>query len=255
MIKIILPAYNEEKALPNLFDRFINMMRENRLKDFQILLINDGSKDGTDEVASSYLNKLPLLIIGHEENKGLGRAIKTGFEAALEEYSDEDIFVVLDADNTHNPDVINTMIDKIKEGYDVIIASRYAPGGKEIGLNFFRRSLSKGANFLLKLFFRIDGVDDYTCGFRAYRPFVIKKGFDTYKDFIEEKGFTCMAEILIKLNTIGARIVELPFILRYDLKKGKSKMKNFKTIIRYCLLISRKRFITLKGGLDEGLSI
>ena len=242
MIKVILPAYNEEKALPSIFNFFIGVLEKGIQQDFKIFLINDGSRDHTEEVARGFLDKLPLSIISHKENMGLGLAIKTGFEAAAKEYNEQDIIVVLDADNTHSPGIINIMADKIGEGYDIVIASRYNKEGREIGLSFYRRLTSKIANLLLKAFFPIDGVKDYTCGFRAYGSSIIKKGLDKYgENFIREKGFVCMAEILLKLNSLGAKTSEVPLVLRYDLKTGKSKMKILKTIAGYLSLIARGR--------------
>jgi dolichol-phosphate mannosyltransferase len=144
----------------------------------------------------------------------------------------------MDADNTHSPALIPVMLENIKNGKDVVIASRYEEGGEEIGLSYSRRLFSAGASFLLKLFFAIPGVKDYTCGYRAYSGRVIKKAFDVYGgSFIEESGFTCMAEVIIKLNLLGCEISEVPLVLRYDLKKGRSKMKVLKTIRRYFILI------------------
>ena len=86
------------------------------------------------------------------------------------------------------------------------------------------------------------GARDYTCGFRLYRAAMLRRAADAWGDrLVEEAGFTCMAEVLLKLGRGGARVAEVPLILRYDLKEGASKMKVMRTIARYFVLAQRIR--------------
>jgi dolichol-phosphate mannosyltransferase len=186
---------------------------------------------------------MPVQILDHGVNKGLGQAMLTGLRHAAMLVNDEDVLVSMDADNTHEPLLIGAMLKKIRavdgvRAADVVIASRYEKGGEEIGLSKIRSILSGGASSLLRIFFPIPGVKDYTCGYRAYRGDMLKRAYQVYGDrLVEERGFTCMAEILIKLRAIGARVAEVPLVLRYDLKSGMSKMKVVRTILRYFVLI------------------
>ncbi|MBE0698739.1 MAG: glycosyltransferase, partial [Anaerolineaceae bacterium] len=168
-----------------------------------------------------------------------------------EETQDGDVLITMDADNTHNPCLIKLMDKKIRAGADLVIASRYEAGGEEVGLSRLRSFLSRGASGLLSIFFPIQGARDYTCGYRAYRGSILKRAFQVYGDsLVEERGFTCMAEILIKMHHINARVAEVPLVLRYDLKSGQSKMKVMRTILRYFVLIAHNllpRFSTEKG--------
>jgi dolichol-phosphate mannosyltransferase len=125
---------------------------------------------------------------------------------------------------------------------DVVIASRYASDGaekgKEVGLAFHRKILSRGAGLILQIAFHIGGAKDYTCGYRLYSGKILKKAAHIYGEkLVEEPNFVCMVEILVKLDHIGARIGEVPLVLRYDLKAGASKMKIFRTVMRYFGLI------------------
>lgn len=234
---ILLPCYNEEEALPCLLKSMYDMLMQRDI-DYEIVVINDGSLDGTENAAHLWSDKLNIKVLNHEHNLGLGEAVNTGFSYFYENCGDVDAAVVMDADNTHNPEIIPLMLDKIKAGFDAVIASRYEDGGREIGLSFIRRFLSAGINLLLKLFFKIEGVRDYTCGYRAYSSRAVRNAFKVYgRNFIEEKGFTCMTEIIMKLFLIGSSISEVPLVLRYDLKGGRSKMKIMKTILRYFVLI------------------
>lgn len=240
---ILLPSFNEEKALPNLL-KSIQELVEDKYYDYEVVIINDGSLDKTEDVAKLWAEKLSLRIINHKHNMGLGEAINTGLSYFNDACSDNDIAIVMDADNTHTPKTIPCMIDGLDLKSDVIIASRYNGDGKEIGLSFLRKLCSKGACVLLKFFFNIPGVKDYTCGYRAYSGRAIRKAYRIYgNSFIEEKGFTCMAEILIKLHYMGCTVSEVPLTLRYDLKKGRSKMRVPSTIGHYFTLIHKiKRY-------------
>jgi dolichol-phosphate mannosyltransferase len=184
-------------------------------------------------------------LINHDGNKGLGVAMRTGLSAAAALSGPADAVVTMDADNTHDPALIPAMRRELKAGNDLVIASRYQQGGQEIGLSASRHVFSKGASLLLRLFFPIKGARDYTCGYRMYSGDLLERAVASYGDrLVEERGFTCMAEILIKMARLGARVSEVPLVLRYDLKAGASKMNVWRTIQRYFVLIAhnwRKR--------------
>jgi dolichol-phosphate mannosyltransferase len=96
----------------------------------------------------------------------------------------------------------------------------------------------------MRILFPIQGVKDYTCGYRGYRISIIQRALNKLGDrLIEEKGFACMAEMLIKLRTMGVLAVEVPLILRYDQKAGTSKMKIAKTIQRTLLMLLKLKRI------------
>jgi dolichol-phosphate mannosyltransferase len=231
MVFICLPAYNEERSLSKLFDKFMALLTDSK-QDYRIILVNDGSNDRTQEIAEQYRSKLPLEIIKHPINRGLGEAIKTGLKSAATQANDNDILINLDADNTHDPNIIPRLIEKIREGYDIVIASRYQPGSKQVGVPFLRRVCSWGARYIFRFYLPIKSVKDYTCGYRAYRAGLIKRGFAEYGDsLIEAKGFACTDELLIKLSKYTAKIAEVPFILRYDLKDSPSKINIPKTVL------------------------
>ena len=239
MVYILLPAYNEERDIEPLLNRIHQSMQSLQYAQYKILVVNDGSTDGTLAVITRYQRSMPVEILDHRVNKGLGQAMLTGLSRAAELIQDDDVLISMDADNTHNPQLIGAMIDKIRSGYDLVIASRYEKGGEEVGLSRYRSFLSRCVSNLLMIFFPIPGAKDYSCGYRAYRGSMLKKAFQIYGDqWVEERGFTCMAEILIKLSRMNIRVTEVPLVLRYDLKSGQSKMKVLRTILRYFVLIS-----------------
>jgi dolichol-phosphate mannosyltransferase len=242
---IALPAFNEEKSLPALLERYVALRPEieRRGAGLRVLVVDDGSTDGTIASAERFKSRLELEVIPHGVNRNLGAALRTGLTGALERSAEGDVIGTMDADNTHDPALFPRMWDTLeREKADIVIASRYAPGGDEVGLTPLRRVLSRGASFLLTLVTPVRGARDYTCGFRLYRASMLRRAAAAWGDrLIEEAGFTCMAEVLVKLGRGGARVAEAPLVLRYDLKEGASKMKVMRTIGRYFAMSRRVR--------------
>ncbi len=229
-VYICLPAYNEEESLASLLDRFCILVGQKDF-DYHIILVNDGSHDRTLEIAQSYQDRLSLEIISHPVNMGLGEAIRTGFKHAVSLADDNDPIIYMDSDDTHDPVYIPQMVNKIHEGFDIVIASRYQKGSRQEGVPFHRKMLSRVAGLVFRLFLPVKNVRDFTCGYRAYRAGLIKQAIDYWdKHLITAKGFACTDEILIKLSPLTSRIAEIPFILYYGRKKGESKLNFQKTI-------------------------
>jgi len=244
MIIVVLPAYNEASSLSDLFNSFCEAIEEEQ-KPFRVILVNDGSTDNTGEEALKFKNKIDINVISHLENKGLAEAIKTGLLHAIEISSERDIIITMDSDNSHLPGLIFRMARMIREGNDIVIASRYQRGARVRGLSAYRRFLSFMGAFLFKIMIPIRGVRDYTCGYRAYKAPLLKKAFKEYgNEFISEPGFSCMVDILLKLRKYYPIITEVPLVLRYDQKKSKSKMAVGKTVKETLWLLLRRRFKT-----------
>lgn len=241
MIHVILPAFNEEKTIGSLCQTMAFVMGENGLA-YKVIIVDDGSSDSTTRVVKKFTKKMPVTLIRHKVNRGLSEAIKTGLLTALKRAKPEDIIVTMDSDNTHTPGLILRMARMIREGNDVVIASRYLPGSRIRGVPFFREILSLGASLLFRIFFPIKGVKDYTCGYRAYKAKILRQAFDYYgEDFVNRPGFSCMVDILLKLRHLDVIVSEVPLILRYDLKESLSKMKIGKTIKETLALMVERR--------------
>ena len=99
------------------------------------MVVDDGSTDGTAEVASAAADSADLKVIRHERNLGLGAALRTGFGYILPQSSPDDIIVTMDADGTHSPKIIPDMLSVLSEGHDVVIASRFVSGGTVTGVS------------------------------------------------------------------------------------------------------------------------
>jgi dolichol-phosphate mannosyltransferase len=241
-VLVVLPAYNEEQGLGVLLRRLAQSMHEDGLP-YKIIVVDDGSGDATGQIAADHARYIPIQVERHEVNLGLGATIRDGLRVAVSLARDDDVIVVMDADNTHTPGLIRTMLRVVREGADVVIASRYQPGSFVRGVPFDRRLLSVGARVLFRLFFPIRGVRDYTCAYRAYRASVLIEAFRRYgDDFVNQEGFQCMVDILIKLGRMDLIFREVPLILRYDLKGGASKMKVARTAWRTLALMAERGF-------------
>ncbi len=246
---LALPAYNEEKSLPALLERCVPVAARLAAagRAMRVVVVDDGSKDRTIEKALAFADRLGIEVVPHVVNQGLGAALRTCIQEGLRRAAPGDVVATMDADNTHDPGLLPEMWSHLESaGADVVIASRYASGGDEIGLTPLRKVLSRGASFLLTVATPVRGARDYTCGFRVYRVATLRRAAEAWGDrLIEESGFTCMAEVLLKLGRGGARVAEWPLVLRYDLKEGASKMKVMRTISRYFVMATRIRRSTI----------
>ena len=135
MIYVLLPAYNEEESIDNLFTKIQSFFENEYKSDYQIIICNDGSTDNTLKKIQDYVDKMPIKVIHHKINRGLGESIRDLFEYACELSKPNDLFVRMDCDDTHDPKFLVGMIEKIENGYDVVIASRFEKGGGQEGLN------------------------------------------------------------------------------------------------------------------------
>jgi dolichol-phosphate mannosyltransferase len=238
MVIVLLPAYNEEASLSRLMPKLREVF-ERQGEAYRIIACNDGSRDGTRGVLQSMVDEYPLEVITHKINRGLGETSRDLFERAAELARAGDVIVRLDCDDTHEPEFAPRLIAKVREGYDVVIASRFAPGGGQLGVSRYRAFVSRCANLFMKVFFPITGLREYSCGFRAYRAEAIQRAISCYgNNFIQLKGlgFTCTLEKLVKLKLIGARFAEAPFVLRYDQKVSDSKMVSSITTLGYLVM-------------------
>ncbi len=238
-IWIFLPAYNEEESLVNLLPKFKKFFSQERQIDYSILIVDDGSSDGSVKVAEAAGSEMPITVIKHSMNRGLGETERSGFEYIAENANEEDIVIRLDCDDTHEPQYISSMLDKLEEGYDVVNTSRFQPGGYQMGVNAYRSFLSRSANVFMKILFGLTGMRDYSCGFRAYRINKIKRAVKVFgNNFLQMRGFgfASTLEIIIKLNLLGCRFAEVPFGLRYDQKVTESKMVSGTTMLGYIVM-------------------
>lgn len=253
MIYVILPAFNEEVALPKVLNEIIAIQATSSVS-FKVVVVDDGSKDRTSEIAKSFLDKLDLELITFPQNRGVAEVFRQGFKYACADskHPAQDVAIVLDSDNTQDPKMMIPMADRIAKGDDLVIASRFEGEGKMIGCPFMRALFSYGVMWILRIIAALPNVKDYSTFYRAYRIQLLQKGFEAYGEkLLDGKGFSVAAGLLLKLGNLTNKISEIPLILRYDLKGGSSGNKIMRTIQGYILLIGdylkTNRFKDLQG--------
>ncbi len=235
MLNIVIPMRNERECVNPFFDKMVEALGQYG-DPLRILVVDGASTDGTPELVRQYADRLPVEVMELKENRGLGGALEAGLLAALEE---AEVIVTMDGDDSHDPRTIPALVAKLEDGYDLVVASRFEPGGEEIGVAGYRKVLSHGASGVLRFLFPVGTVKDYSSGFRAYRAEALRRVQLRFGRLVGEQGFSCMMELLLKLRATGIRAAEVPLVLRYDLKLSESKMNIVHTISRYVVVIGR----------------
>jgi dolichol-phosphate mannosyltransferase len=185
---------------------------------------------------------MPVRLCSHEVNQGLGATLRDGLLDALGRAAPDDVIVTMDADGTHHPSLVPRMVAAIAEGSDVVVASRYRPGARSVGVPYGRRMLSRIASLVFRGMFPIVGIRDYTCGYRAYRARSLLAARERWGEaFPPTGGFEASADILLWLGALPLRFAEVPLDLRYDLKDGPTKMNVARTVRGTLRLLARRR--------------
>jgi len=213
---IITPTYNERNNIRALVNKIFALYPA-----IHVLVVDDNSPDGTAAVVKELQLKYPNLHLKQRMSKlGLASAYLESFKDVLQEYHDVRAIITMDADLSHNPTVIGTMLKEI-ENYDLVLGSRYVKGGGVKNWELWRRLLSRGGNFYARIVTQ-SSIHDLTTGFHCYRAKLLRH-YDL--DDIEAMGFAFLIEMKITAERLGAKIKEFPIIFpgRTD---GQSKLSN-----------------------------
>lgn len=226
-VAIVLPTYNEA-------DNVERMLRSLRrvVPQATIVVIDDASPDGTGRIAESCAAELGSIEVVHRAGKaGLGSAYRRGFRLAIDRGFDT--IVSMDADFSHDPQVVPNLVAEIERGADAAIGSRYVPGGGTRDWPLHRRVLSRWGNLYTGSILGV-GVRDCTSGFRAYRASALA-AIDP--DSTTAEGYAFLTELVVRLSRSDKRIVEVP-ILFVDRRYGTSKM-SVRIVVESMLLVTR----------------
>jgi glycosyltransferase involved in cell wall biosynthesis len=219
-ITILLPCYNEEAILNHNINSIINyLLTISEKYEWEILIVNDGSKDKTGKIADEFARRMDTIrVIHHPVNLNLGRALQTGFL-----YAKGDIIVVLDIDLSYSVNYIGEMTDKLLETCsDIVIASPYMRGGQVTAVPFLRKVMSLWVNRFMRIAAQ-DKYYTYTGMVRAYHS-----GFIRTLN-LKTKDYEINPEILYKAMILRARIVEIPAHLDWT-EQNKYKGKRTSSI-------------------------
>jgi dolichol-phosphate mannosyltransferase len=219
---VIIPTYNERDTLGPVIARV-----RDAVPSADILVVDDNSPDGTGEVADRIAGSDRCVHVLHRNGKaGLGAAYIAGFRWALAR--DYDAMVEMDADGSHQPEELPRVLAALEDA-DLVIGSRYTPGGHTENWAKSRETLSRGANTYARLMLGI-GVRDATGGFRAYRATTLRK-IDLNE--VVSQGYCFQIDLALRAVRAGLTVTEVP-ITFVERAAGTSKMN--KAIVREALL-------------------
>jgi len=212
-VAVLVPTYEEAGNVEPL----LRALRE-QVPDATLMVIDDASPDGTADIAERVGEEIGGVDVFRRPTKdGLGNAYREGFGRALA--GGHDVLVTLDADFSHDPEVVPEMVAAVERGADLVIGSRYVPGGSTPNWPVHRRLLSRWGNRYTGWVLGI-GVNDVTSGFRAYRADTLRAiRYET----TQASGYAFMTELARRIDAEGAAIRELPITFR-DRVRGTSKM-------------------------------
>ena len=235
---VALPAFNEEKAIGPLLEKTLALLPENS----GILVVDDGSTDRTASIVQTFTTDHPVYLFAHDRNLGLAAAIRSLLTQGTRMLSDQGRLVIMDADASHLPEQIAELQQKLDQGFDVVIASRYTSSSQIQGVHPLRQLITTFSKHFFRLFLGELPAADLSCGFRMYRAQMLRSAFARFGDkLITVEGFCVTVEILVKLKWAGAKIAEIPLRLRYDLKESPSRMRFFHTSLEYIRLLTQLR--------------
>lgn len=215
MLSIIVPTFNEKETLPLMMEDVFGILKDAGIES-EMIIVDDNSPDGTGDLAEELAKKFPVKVLHREGKFGLSSAVLTGFSRASGE-----ILMVTDADGSHDYRIIPEMVKAITdEGYELVVASRYMPGGGVTEWPMKRKIISWGATTLGRLF---TPIKDCVSGFFAFKREIIS-GVN-----INPIGYKVGLEIFAKGKYTKSK--EIPYIFN-DRQIGESKLSN-KEIIYY----------------------
>ena len=231
-ISVVVAAYNEEPVISSSVRRLLDHMKASHGEDWELLFVNDGSRDQTGKLLDeARLLDKRIIVLHHPRNFGQGRALRTAFEVCS-----GDVIVTLDADLSYGPEYVGRLTAALEENHvDIALASAFMKGGTVTNVPLHRYILSKTANRYLALMSHYD-VATSTCVARAYRREVIDS------IYLSSDGMELQLEILMKSAVTGFKVCEIPAELKWEepaapasqaAPKRRSKMKIAKTIGLY----------------------
>ncbi len=221
-VVIVIPTYNEREQTPRMIEALAELFKKIDNYDMHLLYADDTSPDKTYEVVQEKMKKYPWLhIVMNEKKAGIGGGYKAGFRYAMQKLN-ADYVMEFDSDFQHRVEDIPTLLSKIDEGYDLVIGSRYVPGGtipEEWG--FKRKFFSVVGNLICRIGFLMLSVHDFTTGFKLTK---VKGNLDKYNlDGFYSNSFAYKIQMTAEMVNSGKRVVEVPIKFK-PRKTGESKL-------------------------------
>ena len=199
-LSVIIPCYNEKKTIQAILKKIIESLNNYKIFDYEIIIVDDSSDDGTKELLNEIKNKEKTIIFFHETNLGKGAAIQTAIQ-----HITGDITIIQDADLEYDPyDYNKLLLPFFETNADVVYGSRFLGGGKYTRIHFFwhylaNKILTFFCNSLINL-----NLTDMETGYKVFKSSILKS------ITLQEKTFAFEPEITIKLSKKGCKFYEVP---------------------------------------------
>ena len=234
-VLVVVPTYNEKMNITAMLEQL-----RSTCPDVSILVVDDGSPDGTADIAQADADRLGSISLLRRTGKGgLGSAYRAGFAWGIERSFDA--LVEIDADFSHDPKALPNLLDAAEQGADVVIGSRYVAGGTIPDWSWHRKLLSRGGNLYASFMLHL-GIKDSTAGYRVYRASALEN--IDYQS-VQADGYGFQIEMTYRSRLAGLRITEVP-IAFVDRERGESKMSS-SIIIEALGLVTKWGFQRLLG--------
>lgn len=216
---VVMPTYNEADNIEGIVRAVLVELDRIVPADHMLLVVDDGSPDGTGKIADRLAADLPALQVLHRMAKtGLGHAYLAGFRQALQ--AGAELVIEMDADFSHDPRYLSDLI-AAAENADLVLGSRYVSGGGVENWGLLRKVISRGGGTYARLILGV-GIQDLTGGFKCIRRQVLE-GIDL--DSVRAEGYVFQIEVTYRAILAGFKVVEVPIIFR-DRTNGVSKMSS-----------------------------
>lgn len=230
-ILVVIPTYNEKGNVELITGRV-----RRALPEVHVLVVDDNSPDGTGEIADQLAAADDHIHVMHRLGKdGLGAAYIAGFQWAL--HNSYDVVIEMDADGSHQPEELHKLLAALRES-DLVLGSRYVPGGTTVNWPKRRNALSKGGNWYVRRVLGLD-IKDVTGGYRAFRAKTLR-ALDL--DHVGSAGYIFQVDLAYRVQKAGLRITEVP-IEFHEREIGASKMDSS--------IVSEALWMVTKWGVRE----
>ncbi len=215
---LILPTYNEAENVQAIVTAVGEVLAQAAPEGFRVLVVDDGSPDGTGQIADALAAEHEWVEVLHRSAKnGIGPAYLAGFRHALDQGAG--YVMEMDSDFSHDPDDLGRLLRAVYDGADLALGSRYVPGGGVEEWGLLRRFISEGGSTYARLVLGLH-VKDLTGGFKCFRREVLEA---IHFDGVRSQGYAFQVELTYRAVQAGFRVVEVPIVFR-DRQHGTSKM-------------------------------
>ncbi|HEY2398080.1 MAG TPA: polyprenol monophosphomannose synthase [Solirubrobacteraceae bacterium] len=232
---LILPTYNEAENIEAIVSASADVLAGAAPEGFRVLVVDDGSPDGTGAIADEMAAEHDWLEVLHRSEKnGIGPAYLAGFRHALDRGAG--YVMEMDSDFSHDPADLARLLAAVRQGADLALGSRYVPGGGVSDWGLVRRFVSEGGSTYARLVLGLN-VRDLTGGFKCFRREVLEA---IHFDGVRSRGYAFQVELTYRAVRAGFRVVEVPIVFR-DRQQGQSKM-SWRIAAEAMWLVPRLRF-------------